>query len=370
MATAASRLPDLSRNTLLRYAVALLAMAIALLIRYALNPVLGNSVPYVILLPAVAFSAWSCGLGPSVLSVVVGLVAAKYWFVPPLHRFSLTSTAAWVGMVAFIFASAFIAAMGELRRRENDRLRRSQDALENRVQQRTAELDRANQSLRELTGRLLQLQDEERRRFARELHDSVGQVLAALSINLTTARGEIERLQKTVNVLGESEILVQEMSKEVRTISYLLHPPLLDESGLSSALRWYTSGFAERSNIRVQLECPDNLGRFSRELETAVFRVVQECLTNIHRHSGSPSAHVRVFRHDERVLVEVEDQGKGIPSEKLIEMDSAGLPGVGIRGMRERIRQLGGTLDINSSHNGTSIRARLPIAGASSTAAA
>jgi signal transduction histidine kinase len=260
--------------------------------------------------------------------------------------------------------------MGEARRRENHKLRRSQEALEERVQERTAELNSANQSLRELTGRLLQLQDEERRRFARELHDSVGQVLAALSINLTTARSEIERLTKTANILSQSETLVQDMSKEVRTISYLLHPPLLDEAGLASALRWYIGGFAERSKIKVDLEFPDNFGRFSQEVETAVFRVVQECLTNIHRHSGSPSAKVRIVRHDDRVLVEVEDQGIGIPQDKLIEMDSVGLPGVGIRGMRERIRQLGGNLDISSSSNGTTIRARFPFAGASSTAAA
>jgi len=273
-------------------------------------------------------------------------------------------------MVAFILASAFIIAIGEFRRRENGRLRRSQEALEERVQERTAQLNNANNSLRELTGRLLQLQDEERRRFARELHDSVGQVLAALSINLTMARNEIERLTKTASILSESEVLVQDMTKEVRTISYLLHPPLLDESGLSFALHWYTNGFAERSNIRVELECPDNLGRFSRELETAVFRVVQECLTNIHHHSGSPSAQVRIAHQDGVVLLEIQDQGKGIPQDKLIEMDSVGLPGIGIRGMRERVRQLGGHLDISSNKNGTTIRARFPLAGASSTAAA
>jgi len=343
MATAASLFPPTSNNTLLRYTLALSAIAIALLIRGALNPLLGDSIPYVILLPAIVFSAWYCGVGPSVVSVVLALVAAKYWFIPPLHSFSLPRTAHWIGMVAFLLASALVLVMGESCRRENGKLRRSQDALEERVQERTAELDNANQSLRELTGRLLQVQDEERRRFARELHDSVGQVLAALSINLSAARSEIERLTKTANVLSQSESLVQDMSKEVRTISYLLHPPLLDEAGLSSALRWYINGFAERSNIKVDLECPDDFGRFSRELETAVFRVVQECLTNIHRHSGSAVAKVWIVHRDNLVLVDVEDRGTGIPSEKLNEMISNGMPGVGIRGMRERIRQLGGS---------------------------
>jgi signal transduction histidine kinase len=130
-----------------------------------------------------------------------------------------------------------------------------------RVFQNGLSFDKANQSLRELTARLLQLQDEERRRFARELHDSVGQVLAALIMNLSVARTDIERLTQTANVLSESEALVQEMSKEVRTISHLLHPPLPDEAGLSSALRWYVEGFAERSKIKVDLEFPDDFGR-------------------------------------------------------------------------------------------------------------
>jgi signal transduction histidine kinase len=367
MRTAASD----SVRTSLEYALALLAIAVALLIRGALNPLLGDSVPYVILLPAVAFSAWYCGVGPSVVSVIVALVGAKYWFIPPVHSFSLaTTTAHSIGMLAFLLASGFVVTVGEACRRENEKLRRSQGALEDRVRERTADLDKVNQSLRELTARLLQLQDEERRRFARELHDSVGQVLAALSMNLSTARTDIERLAKTANTLNESETLVQEMSKEVRTISHLLHPPLLDEAGLSSALRWYIDGFAERSQIKVELEFSDNFGRLSRELETAIFRVVQECLTNVHRHSGSPIAKIRIALSEGLVLVEVEDRGKGIAPEKLIEMDSDGMPGVGIRGMRERIRQLGGRVDINSDSSGTTIRAHLPVASASSTAAA
>jgi signal transduction histidine kinase len=260
--------------------------------------------------------------------------------------------------------------MGETRRRENEQLRKSQRSLEVAVRERTAELNGVNQSLRDLTARLLQLQDDERRRFARELHDSVGQLLAALGMNLSTARSEIERLTKAAATLSESEILVQEMSKEVRTISHLLHPPLLDERGLTSALRWYVSGFEERSGIKVDLELPDAFGRLSRELETTVFRVVQECLTNIHRHSGSVVAKIRLEYSDGLLVVEIEDSGKGISGERLLEMDSAGLPGVGVRGMRERIRQLGGSLDIKSCSTGTTIRAGLPVATTSSTSAA
>jgi signal transduction histidine kinase len=369
MATTASLSEQISKNGWLKYINALLAVAAALLFCRALNPLLGDSVPYVILFPAVAFSAWYCGVGPSVICVLAALVGAKYWFIPPVHSFRLPTWADLIGMLAFLSVSAFVVAMGEARRSENRKLRRSQGELENRIQERTAELDRSNQSLRELTARLMQLQDEERRRFARELHDSVGQVLAALSINLSIAQTDLERLTKTASTLRESEMLVQDMSKEVRTISHLLHPPLLDEAGLSSALRWYVEGFAERSKIKVDLEFPNGFGRLSRELETAIFRVVQECLTNVHRHSGSSIAKIRITHADGLVLVEVEDQGKGIPPEKLIEMDSAGVPGVGVRGMRERIRQLGGRLDINSGKNGTIIRARLPVVSASSSTA-
>jgi signal transduction histidine kinase len=148
----------------------------------------------------------------------------------------------------------------------------------------------------------------------------------------------------------------------------LLHPPLLDESGLSSAIRWYIDGFAQRSSIKVDLDLPDDFGRLSPELETAIFRVVQECLTNIHRHSGSSIAKIRLLHVDGQVLVGVEDEGRGISPEKLEEMASGGTPGVGIRGMRERVRQLGGDLEIVSNGSGTAILARLPAIKNSSTA--
>ncbi len=260
--------------------------------------------------------------------------------------------------------------MGEANRRNSEAFRRAQGALEERVQQRTVDLDAANQSLRELSARLLQLQDDERRRIARELHDSVGQLLTGLAMNLSVMRTDIERLIKTTGAITDSEGLVQEMSREIRTISHLLHPPLLDEVGLSSALPWYIDGFSKRSKIDVDLEFPADFGRLSHELETAIFRVVQECLTNIHRHSGSPTARIRIKRSASEVRVAVEDRGKGISPEKQSEMATDGKPGVGVRGMRERIRQLGGTLEIESNGKGTVVAACLPLANASALSAA
>lgn len=225
------------------------------------------------------------------------------------------------------------------------------------------ERKRAEESVRLLSGQLLHLQDQERRRIARELHDSSGQLLAALGLNLSLVDSEnCNMAPRAAKAIQESLGLVQELSRELRTISHLLHPPLLDEVGLASGLRSYLDGFTERSKIRVDLELPDDLGRLPQDLETAIFRIVQECLTNIHRHSGSQVARIRIGRSDGQVSLEVEDRGKGIPPEKREAMDSGGMPGVGIRGMRERLRHLDGSLEIKSNGRGTVVLARLPVA--------
>jgi signal transduction histidine kinase len=222
----------------------------------------------------------------------------------------------------------------------------------------------AEDNLRELSARLLQLQDEERRRIARELHDSTGQLLAALNMNLTPLVQKGHGLDhEERKAIDESLRIVNELSNEVRTMSHLLHPPLLDELGLSSALRWYLEGFSERSKIRVQLQLPEEIGRLPRDLETAVFRIVQECLTNVHRHAASPTVSVCISRTSGEVRVEITDEGKGIPPEKRAELHLPGKAGVGLRGMRERVRQLGGRLEIQSreDRSGTIVIARLPV---------
>jgi signal transduction histidine kinase len=367
MPTNPSFLSRILVSDLRRYLLALAVVAVAFLVNSALHPLVGDRVGYALLFPAVAFSAWYCGIGPSIVATVVAFLGATYGFVPPIPPSRIFTAAEMVRAVVFLSAAAAIVAMGELRRRENERLRNEQGELERRVHERTADLDTANRNLRELSARLLQLQDDERRRIARELHDSVGQTLAALAMNLSAVRLDVERLTKTAQALTDSENLVRDMSTEVRTISHLLHPPLLDEAGLSSALRWYVEGFAIRSKIKVDLDLPEDFGRLPRESETAIFRVVQECLTNIHRHSESPVARIRLRHRDREVLVEIADQGKGIPPEKKEQIASTGSPGVGIRGMRERLRQLGGTLEVNSNGTGTIVVLRLPIPETSSS---
>jgi len=247
-------------------------------------------------------------------------------------------------------------------------LSEARDELEKRVAERTAELHVATESLRELSGRLLRMRDDEQRRLARELHDSVGQLLVAISMNIAVVSSEAHQLSPaTAKCVAENAELVDEVSREIRTISHLLHPPLLDEAGLASALRWYTEGFAKRSRIEVEVEIPPEMGRLPSDAEIALFRVVQECLTNIHRHSGSATAKVRLSREKERILLEISDQGKGIEAEKLKNIARAGRSGVGLNGMRERLRQLGGALEIDSDGHGTDghgtlVRAVLPLA--------
>jgi PAS domain S-box-containing protein len=247
------------------------------------------------------------------------------------------------------------------------RFRTLADALDTQVQFRTQELRRRNSEilqqsdqLRDLSGRLMSLQDEERRRIARELHDSAGQNLAALSISIARikeeAKGDPAQLSARIK---EARDLVQHLSDEIRTTSYLLHPPMLDEMGLSYAIGWYIDGLKERSGLSVEVNITDDLGRLAPEIELAIFRLVQECLTNIHRHSESKTAVIRIARDSDKIYAEVQDHGKGIPPERLAGIQSQGV-GVGIRGMRERVRQSHGDLTIDSNALGTKVTAVFP----------
>jgi PAS domain S-box-containing protein len=247
----------------------------------------------------------------------------------------------------------------ELRESEA-RYRALADALDTQVQFRTQELQSRNSELRDLSGLLLEAQDAERRRIARELHDSAGQTLTALDLQLARIGEDAKKNPVLAEDVRNAEELVQHLARELRTTSYLLHPPLLDENGISSALSWYVQGLAERSGLEIDLRIPDNFGRLPSEMELVIFRLVQECLTNIHRHSGSKTALIRVERQENAVRVEVEDQGRGMSLERLAAIQSQGT-GVGIRGMRERVRHLHGELVIESNGHGTKVYATLPV---------
>ncbi|HLV95313.1 MAG TPA: sensor histidine kinase [Candidatus Acidoferrales bacterium] len=276
-------------------------------------------------------------------------------------------------MGAIAMTSLVLSAAIFQRDSDHAALEKAKQELEGKVMQRTTQLQeriekqkRAETALRDLSSRLLQMQDDERRRIARELHDSTGQELAWLNMSLSRLQTDMQAdMQKlsvdTANRVAEALGVVSKVTSELRTMSYLLHPPLLDEMGLSSAIRWFVDGFVERSNIRVSVEIPAEMERFSPDLETAIFRVVQECLTNIHRHSGSATASIRLDRSPDGITLEVADQGKGIPEEKLPSSASAGRTGVGLRGMWERVRQFGGDMEISSRGTGTIVRVVLPV---------
>lgn len=467
---------------LTRYLLAVAATALFVLVRWALDPILGNAVPYITIFPAIVFCAWYFGTGPSILSLILGLIATHYFFLAPRYSLAISGPGEVVQISVFLVIAAFMVMIGDRNRRTVVKLDAMNVTLEARVRERTAELQRqaaqlagrsqlldmandavfatqdekiaywnrgaerlygwtsneaigqepghllqsqlpiprqqlvkqvaqegywegdviqirrdgarivvasrwspwrddqgndvgyleintdiserkrAEESLRELTGRLLRLQDDERRRIARELHDSTGQMLVGLGMNLASLQAEAGELpDKAARTLSDSQQLVQEITKELRTLSYLLHPPLLDEAGLASALRWYVEGFSKRSHVVVNVEFDASVGRLPRETETAIFRIVQECLTNVHRHSGSSFAEIRVERHPAAIRIEVQDEGKGISADKLDNPKSSGGLGIGITGMRERVRQLGGKLAIISDEAGTLVRAELPI---------
>jgi PAS domain S-box-containing protein len=465
-----------------RYLLAILAAVFALFLRKLLDPLLGTDNPYHTMWLAIVFSAWYCGLGPSLTALAIGLLGIWYWFLPPYNSFAPMNHTDFLGLLSFAAFSGVIMFLGESNRHIIDRreqveeeLRKAQQGLERRVKDRTAELEhkvseiaekaalldlandaifvkaatgtitywnqgaerlygwtkgealgrsphellrtefpiplteieakdywegelrhtkrdgvqivvasrwttmrdkegkpaawleintdvtarkRAEEAARSLSGRLLTLQDDERRRIATGLHDSLGQFLTALKINLHLLSTAEETRAKVVSECYE---IVDQCLTETRTISHLLHPPLLDEAGFGSAAQWYVDGFADRSGIKVKLDLPPKLGRLHRDVETALFRAVQEALTNVHRHSGSSAVDIRIDLDEEQVRLEIKDYGRGIPKERLNRLTDDARAGIGIAGMRERARELRGALEIKSDETGTRVIVAIPL---------
>ncbi|HTC49939.1 MAG TPA: PAS domain S-box protein [Candidatus Aquilonibacter sp.] len=252
------------------------------------------------------------------------------------------------------------------RKEAEENFRKLAQTLDAEVRARTRELEEQSNQVRALSWRLLRSQDEERRHIARELHDSAGQTLTVLGISLAQLAQKTGR--NAPELASEAEQIqetVQQLHREIRTTSYLLHPPLLDENGLYSAISWYVQGLLERSGLEVQLDISKEFGRLPRDMELVIFRLVQECLTNIHRHSESKTASIRIARDSNQITLDIRDQGKGMSPARLAEIES-GRSGVGIGGMRERLRQFEGTMNIESDSSGTRIFGTIPLHKATS----
>lgn len=358
----------MQKSAIGRYGMALLATLTALTLRELLRPLLGNTNPYHTIWAVIVFSAWYCGMGPSIVASLFGALGVWYLFLAPYHSFALQNRTDIFGIVDFLLLSGFIMALGEGIRRGEAKRKKAEhelqiaremayDKLDHLVKEQTSELERSNQQLRQLSARLIRIQDEERRRIARELHDSAGQYLAAVAMALEAAKHE-QASAKAIRKLDEAAEITKVCSSEIRTISHLLHPPLLEEMGLAPAIRWYVEGFVARSGIRVSIDLAEEFDRLGNDAELALFRVLQESLTNIHRHSGSTTATVRVRADSGQVLLEIEDQGRGRGEDNGSSSRSG--PGIGTLGMRERLNELAGVLEIASDESGTRVRAVIP----------
>lgn len=380
-----------------RFVIALCAAVLAVLLRWLLDPLLGHVAFYVTVYAAVAFCVLVCGYLPAIVCAGAGFFGVFYWFVDPRHSVSMRTRTEIHSITGFFLVCAALIALGETNRRKQLRLnqtvtaltseaeqraraeadlQRTHEELERRVEQRTAQLSkalsnleleitirqRAEESLRQLSVRLMTLQDEERRRIARDLHDTAGQTLSAIKMVSAAIEQAAADKPEIPRLLGELNDFADEALQEIRTTSYLLHPPLLDEAGIGSAAQWFVEGFAKRSGIQAEVEIAPDFDRLPRNHELVLFRVLQESLTNVHRHSGASAAAINLSAQSGTVLLTISDNGDGISPEKLkLLTEKAEASGVGLIGMRERVHELGGHLDIRSGAHGTTISVSLPV---------
>lgn len=354
-------------QAIIYYGLAVFAASAALLSRAVLSPEFGSHYPYHTVWLAIIFVAWYCGVGPSILAVGIEALGIWYWFLPPYHSISGKNQVEYFGILGFLTFSAIIIALGESNRRllvkrekAEQALHEANEELEERVSERTAELERLNESARRLSARIMVVEDEERRRIGRALHDSLSQYLAALKMNLSFLRAQVGAETVLFSECGE---LVEQCLTETRTVSHLLHPPLLDELGFVSATRLFVEGFSRRSGLTVTLDFPSESGmRLPKNLETAMFRAVQEGLTNIHRYAEATFASISLKKDISTARLSIRDNGKGIPPALLKRLrDGTADSGVGIAGMRERLRELHGVLEIQSDQSGTILKITAPI---------
>ena len=346
-----------------RYGIALACAALAILLRDLLEPLLGHVSFYVTVYMAVTFSALVGGVGPAIATALLGTAGVVYWFVDPRKSFTISDVPEIHQLLGCIIVCAVLVALGETSRQKRLQITISRDLLENRVQERTTALsealkqrETAEEQLRALTIQLMAIQDDERRRIARDLHDSAGQTLSAMKMTLAGLQQGGSDVNKRERLMDDLNALTDEALKEIRTTSYLLHPPLLDECGLGSAARWFVDGFTKRSGIQIECDIPEEMERLPENVELALFRILQEALTNVHRHSGATRAGVSLRSDASGLTLQVHDNGKGVSEEKLSRLrETNNSTGVGLAGMRERVRELGGKMEIESGAAGTRI---------------
>jgi signal transduction histidine kinase len=378
-----------------RYGIALASASLAIVLRWIFDPLLGHVAFYVTVYAAVAFCSILCGYAPAIVSAIAGFLGIFYFFIDPRHSLSPTRPSEIHGFVGWFFVCGVLIILGENHRKQQFRLsqsiaamtseaterqraeaglQRAHDELENRVAERTGQLTltlnslerevmerkRAEEQLRQLSVRLMTLRDEERRHIARDLHDTTGQTLAAMKMT-TAVIQQTAPGPEMLRLLDDLNALTDEAVQEIRTTSYLLHPPLLDEAGIVSAVQWFVEGFAKRSGIQVRCEIAETLQRPPRNHELVLFRVLQESLTNVHRHSGASATTIRLNASADHFVLEIADNGTGMPEECLKRFHEAGHgTGVGLVGMRERVNELGGHLEIHSDPAGTTVAVALP----------
>jgi signal transduction histidine kinase len=391
------------QSAVLRFSLAVSTAVLAILLRGLLDPLLGHVAFYATVYMTVAFCALVAGLIPAVLNALLGFVGIFYFFVDPRHSVSIPRSEVH-GVIGFVLVSFFLIALGVANRnkqlklnatvfaltseaaercRAEQELQQAHRGLEQRVQERTTELsqalarvksevsvrEKAEDQLRRLSVRLMALQDQERRHIARDLHDTAGQTLSAMKMNIAMLQEMSKAGAPSWELLRDLNSLTDEALQEIRTTSYLLHPPLLDEAGFASAARWFVDGFAKRSGIQVTCTIPPEVDRPPAPCELVLFRVLQESLTNVHRHSGASVAGVVLVHDGTHLTLEVSDDGAGIPRERLARLrEVSDQSGVGLAGMRERVRELGGEFEIRSDSRGTTVSVRVPLADTSAVA--
>jgi len=368
-----------------RYALALGLTILALLVRWLINPVLGDLGPFLSVYAAVTLAAVYLGAGPATLTALIGLIGSSRWFLLQGQlKFERSDLAYSAG---FLLVSGIIILLAERSRRALLQVEAARQTLEQKVDERTRELQvalanlqaeikvraEAEEARRRISARMLNIQDEERRRIARELHDSIGQTLAALKMTISSLSKVTSATAQPSPAISKCwddvNALIDEAIRETRTISHLLHPPMLDELGFAASASWYITGFARRSGIEVNVELPEEQPRFTESMDLTLFRVLQECLTNILRHSGSKKAEVRLEIAGQEVVLSVRDYGKGMTREQIEKFMTSGTDvGVGLGGMRERVRDLGGKVELQTPGAGTTVKVTLPLVVAPSKA--